>query len=148
MVEKDIPQPVASEPCETISNVSATDYPFSEEELLPFPLMNDTTEGTDNEFRPSVNSQSHGVDSAVPCHLPARCWLREDPAKCRLLPKYQAMKKENEESDALLHNDWLELSWYWTRVQQLEAALRENGIPSPPEEEWPFEGFSYSGPDA
>lgn len=60
MVEKGIPQPGASEPCETISNVSATDYPFSEEELLPFPLMNDTTEGSDNEFRPSVNSQSHG----------------------------------------------------------------------------------------
>ena len=76
-----------------------------------------------------------------------KCHLYDTPAKCRLWDKYQNLKVVEEEASELAYNSWLETAWLYDRVRQLETVLKENGIPLPPEEDWPFEGHSDSRTD-
>lgn len=116
-------------------------------DLLPFPDNMDSGESSGSRCPQQTALSPSGTELLPPHHVLVKCHLYDNPAKCRLWDKYQILKVAEEEAAELNHNSWLETVWLYDRVRQLETVLKENGIPLPPEEEWPFEGHSVSGTD-
>lgn len=53
--------------------------------------------------------------------------------ECIKWQDYMLTLHELKEADELCHGNWIEIERQYQRIKQLEATLRENGIPIPEE---------------